>query len=215
MASPYRRRQLGKVSPIELPDKQMAMIALTTDQSDDEGFVQLVETVVSGAVITHQPAEVRVFKIDNWFDHKWLGFSGKEMGAFGVWCTKTTIPPFVANRIIGQLRYEHHAEDEPYRLSVPAPDIHHRGSAIDNFRRTVDCVAPHSALVWYSGNTLKMGRGSLMCYMPIERKIWTWYLSFVRDGGWRINRRKLIHEYEVRLFQSSGEGMAASRLAGH
>ena len=43
-----------------------------------------------------------------------------------------------------------------------------------------------------------------MGYIPVEDKIWPWFLAFLRQDGWRIARRKSISEYEVRLFQSAG-----------
>jgi hypothetical protein len=35
-----------------------------------------------------------VVKIDNWFGKRWLGFSGKALGALGVRKKKLTLPPF-------------------------------------------------------------------------------------------------------------------------
>ena len=97
----------------------MAAIYLTADQTDDVAFLGLVEQIINGAVVKHQPADVRVFKIDHWFDHKWLGFSGKVLVALGVWSKKLTVPPFVANRIIDQWQYERTPTSGVYQLTVP------------------------------------------------------------------------------------------------
>ena len=59
----------------------MFCLNLTSDSTDDPQFVGLVARIISGAAVTHLPPEVRVFKIDHWFDHKWLAFSGKLLGA--------------------------------------------------------------------------------------------------------------------------------------
>jgi hypothetical protein len=42
-----------------------------------------------------------------------------------------------------------------------------------------------------------------MAYIPVEGKHWPWFLGFVRDAGWRVERRKNIHNYEVRSFETS------------
>ena len=58
---------------------QMVTINLIADQGDDATFIRTVNQIISGAVVTHRPGEFRVFKIDHWFDHKWLAFSGKTL----------------------------------------------------------------------------------------------------------------------------------------
>jgi hypothetical protein len=181
-----------------------SQITLATDQTDDAALIGIVNQIICGAVVRHQPKEVGIFKIDHWFDHKWMAFSGKTLGALGVWNKKLTIPPFVANRIVNQWHYKRDEISGAYQLTDPGTNIHHQGWAAENLHRFVNQVAPNSALFWYSGNTLATGRGSLMGYIPVEDDIWPWFLAFVRQDGWRIARRKSIHEYEVRLFQSAG-----------
>jgi hypothetical protein len=176
---------------------------LPADQTDDTGFVDFVNQIIGGAVLRHIPSEVSIFKIDHWFDHKWLAFSGKALGAVGVWNKKLTFPPFVANRIVHQSQYQRDASSGGYRLAASGANIHHRGQAAKNLHRFVERIAPNSALFWYSGDTLATGRGSLMGYIPTEDGIWPWFLAFVRQDGWRIAQRKSIHEYEVRLFQAA------------
>ena len=178
---------------------------LAVDQTDDPGFLELVSQIIEGAVLTHTPADVRVFKIDHWFDHKWLAFSGKAIGAVGFWSKKLTIPPFVANRIVCQSHYQRAAKSGGYHFTGSGTNIHHKGWGVENLHRFVKLIAPNSALFWYSGDTLATGRGSLMGYIPVEDDIWPWFLAFVRQDGWQVARRKSIHEYEVRFFQSAAE----------
>ena len=52
-------------------------------QRDDPEFVELVKHVIAGCVNDEFPRTIIVIKIDNWFDHKWLGFSGKGRVGFG------------------------------------------------------------------------------------------------------------------------------------
>jgi hypothetical protein len=59
------------------------MIALTPSPDDDHDFIESVSRLIAGSVAVHRPEEVWVHKIDNWFDHKWLGFSGKSLSHKG------------------------------------------------------------------------------------------------------------------------------------
>jgi hypothetical protein len=182
----------------------MIRLDVTSDATDDLAFVDLVAQIITGAVITHKPQSVFTFKIDHWFDHKWLAFSGKFLGAVGSWRSPLTVPPFVANRVIDQIQYALDAATSTYIPQSVGPEIHHRGRAEENLHRFVRQVAPGSALFWYSGDTTNTGRGSLMGYIPVEADYWPWYLAFIRNGQWRIARRKGIHEYVARMFDKTG-----------
>jgi hypothetical protein len=179
------------------------MFDLNPDPDDDPNFVELVSRLIGGAAAVHQPGDVRIYKIDNWFDHKWLRFSGKVIGAVGIWASDLTIPPFVFNRVVRRWHYLRGEFGTDYRLLGPGPDIHHRGWSARNLQRRVRQIAPTSALFWFSGNTSETGRGSLMAYIPVEQDHWPWFLAFARAAAWKIIRRKNIHPYEVRLFQEA------------
>ena len=48
---------------------------ILTKQNDDPEFVDLVKHVIAGCVNNDEfPRTIIVIKLDNWFDHKWLGF---------------------------------------------------------------------------------------------------------------------------------------------
>lgn len=184
---------------------------LTTHATDAPGFIKLVTRLIEGAVATHQPTEVRVFRIDNWFGHKWLRFSGKALGAIGVWGGRLTMPPFVKNRLTNEWQWVRHSASGKYEPMVVTSGLHHQGLASDNLRRQVKHLAPRIALFWFSGNTTKSGRGSLMGYIPVtkEGEHWAWYLSLERKKDWKIVRRKNIHEYELRKFEESNNEFEA------
>lgn len=189
------------------------MLDLSVDLDDDPAFAEIAFRIIDGAVAVHRPSDVRVFKIDNWFDHKWLCFSGKVIGLIGIWQKGLTIPPFVANRLVRQWHFQSH-EGEGYRSLGDGPNIHHRGWSAENLNRRVSHIAPSSALFWFSGNTKATGRGSLMGYLPVEQEYWCWFLSFRRDGEWKIARRKNIHEYEVRMFDQAVAGVSGDIVKG-
>ena len=181
------------------------MFDLGMAPDDDRGFIELVSRLNAGAVATHGPPDLLIYKINNWFDHKWLGFSGKMLGALGVWSRPLTLPPFVSNRVI---RGWHYQRDEGggYRELGPPPDVHHRGWSAQNLHRRVEKIVPDSALLWFSGNTATTGRGCLMAYLPVvDQEHWPWYLALIRDGEWKIARRKGIHPYEIRSFEDAAQ----------
>ena len=51
---------------------------LQIQTNDDPQFVETVSHIISGLVNDSFPNEIFVIKIGNWFDHKWLKFSGKR-----------------------------------------------------------------------------------------------------------------------------------------
>lgn len=112
-------------------------------------------------------------KINNWFGSNWLGFSGKALGALGVWnkprnmpADNIRIPPFVPARVVSQRRfagpaYEEVSSSKPIHIRVPSSFALLRKAAI---------AEPRTALVWYSGNSKTTGRGAVMVYVPIGAK---------------------------------------------
>ena len=43
---------------------------------DDPGFVRLVSLILDSLVLKYAPEILAIIEVDNWFDHKWLNFSG-------------------------------------------------------------------------------------------------------------------------------------------
>src|SRR5438874_12134532 len=58
---------------------------ITPEFDDASDFVTKVEQAVNGIIRRHAPEAIFLIKIDNFFGSKWLGFSGKFMGALGSW----------------------------------------------------------------------------------------------------------------------------------
>lgn len=51
-------------------------IGVPVGETDDPYFIALLNSIVQKLADRTMPDEVWVVKIDNWFDHKWLPFSG-------------------------------------------------------------------------------------------------------------------------------------------
>ena len=54
------------------------------EATDDQGYLDGVEATVVGVEEAINTKQTYVVKIDNWFGKRWLGFSGKALGALGV-----------------------------------------------------------------------------------------------------------------------------------
>lgn len=75
------------------------------DVTDDAGYLDWVEATVVGVEEAIKTDQTYVVKIDNWFRKRWLGFSGKVLGALGVAKAKLTLPPFIPSRVVSQRRF--------------------------------------------------------------------------------------------------------------
>lgn len=171
---------------------------LEREKSDDQRFLDRVSEIVAGVATLHPSPYVRIHKIDNWFDHKWLEFSGVVMTQVGYWNKHLTVPPFHPNRIAKRWQFVRTEQTGEYELSENSPDIHYAGPSGNNLHRMVQQIAPLTSVFWLSGNSALSGRASLMAYVPIENDWWPWFVSFSRESNWEIIRRKQIHDYEIR-----------------
>lgn len=51
-------------------------LQIAAEDTDDPQFVILLNSLIRGLIVEDAPQELWIIKIDNWFDHKWLRFSG-------------------------------------------------------------------------------------------------------------------------------------------
>src|SRR6478672_1475624 len=109
-----------------------AMMPLTTNKDDDQAYVALVSRIVRNAIRARKPDEVFVVQIDSWFDRKWLEFSGKALGALGVWEGRLTVPPFHPHRVLAET-HAVVANSDPLELTLePALRLHRRQASGEN-----------------------------------------------------------------------------------
>lgn len=98
------------------------MIEIKRTEDDDSEFVTLVSRLISGVVLRHDAEKLYLVHIKNWFDHKWLEFSGKVLGALGVWQRRMTYPPFNPNRVFfGAASRQEGGERHISRVFTPTP----------------------------------------------------------------------------------------------
>lgn len=58
-------------------------------------------------------------------------------------------------------------------------------------------MAESASFVWFSGNTLKNGLGSLMVYNVGPDEPVCWFAAFVRKPGWMLEKTKGIDQERV------------------
>ena len=59
-----------------LSDNVFMQIQIAAGETDDLQFITLLNSLVRGLITEETPQERWIIQIDNWFDHKWLRFSG-------------------------------------------------------------------------------------------------------------------------------------------
>jgi len=164
------------------------MPRIVPHESDDAEFIALIQPIVRGVVHAAEPQLVFLTRIDRWFDAKWVGFTGKVLGAFGYWrrsVDRCTLPPFVTNRVVGESCFEQSATGayEPREH----PPLHIPQWSERNEKRSIlRVVGLPSILVWFSGATAESGHGSLMVYDWTPAEWRAWHATFRRDDRWRL-----------------------------
>jgi hypothetical protein len=175
---------------------------VTAGETDDSGFVLLLNSLLLGLISQRAPKELWIIQIDNWFDHKWLGFSGMGAIASNIpidgydtvkaesYQEKLTFPPFTPNRVVSQFSYVRVGTEY---VESPLPALPHsierRRSEI-NLRRRIENFSQSAVFVWYSANTLANGRASVMVYDIADNSMQCWLLRLIDSADGTCRRRK-------------------------
>jgi len=168
------------------------MIKLLSQDSDDNDFIEIIKPIINGAVHLYSPNEFYLIKIDNWFGIKWLRFSHKVMGAFGVSNFDLVVPPFVPNRVVKEEKFIRSDVSNEYKLSETIPNIHRLQQSEDNAQRKIQDYYSNDGFIWWSGNSKTNGRGSLMAYLPTKEGHMPWYIECMKQLNWII-----LHQYGI------------------
>jgi hypothetical protein len=179
---------------------------ILTNPTDDPQFVELLVRLLSRLVGEQTPAEIFVMKIDNWFDHKWLNFSGigrvgffhdfrleKDTALDEFRQDKVTFPPFTPKRVIEEYYFERD-QSGSYASSLAAPLVHQRKLAhsSDNLHKRVTDFADSALFMWVSSNTKLNRRGSIMVYEVNGYEVQTWYIGLLKQENWNVSQTKSI-----------------------
>lgn len=164
------------------------MIELIPQHDDDPSFLDLVRRNIEGTTAACHPREVYVVHIDNWFGDRWVHFSGKLFGMAGVRMKRLTVPPFHPRRVRSEQHYKKDEDADEYRRTENHRRLHRYQESSQNLRRFVTTFGSSTMFVWYSGNSLANGAGSLMVYAVQGAETEWWYVSFERTSEWFIKK---------------------------
>jgi hypothetical protein len=180
---------------------------ITPEFGDAPDFIRQVEQVVNGLMCRHAPETVVLIKIDNYFGSKWLGFSGKALGAIAIWFNPSynpanivRVPPFVPNRVVSQRRFS----APTYEQVDCGEPIHKRMPSRVALNRPVTTAAPNSSLVWYSGESKVTGRGAVMAYVPAGDSYWLWYAALEAGESWSVTETLDIKREDLASLMEQG-----------
>lgn len=188
------------------------MTGIATGKTDDPAFIALLNSLIRGLVNSYTPNELWITQIDNWFDHKWLRFSGigtvdfqfptfmnRDDSALQEFRQdKVTFPPFAPNRVLAQFSYVRSGDDysEAPLIHLPHPTEHLRSET--NLQRRVEDFSRSAVFVWYSSNTVANDRGSVMVYYVYAKRVECWFAAFNRHGAWKLYSTKGVSGEELR-----------------
>lgn len=161
------------------------MLLLTELNGDDIEFLALANRITMAFANEFSPKRLIVVRIDNWFDFKWLTFSGLIHQHVGFWNKKLTVPAFNPNRVLEEHHYLNAGSSwEPIQ---PKTLVHRKVPAGEGVsRRFLDREFPDTLLIWISGQTKANGKGSYMAYVPTADGWWPWYAGMENHGDWKI-----------------------------
>jgi len=184
-------------------------IRMLAGETDDPGFIEAVNSIVSELIVDHAPEEFWVIQIDNWFDHKWLGFSGYGLVASNIpvnqydtvkaesYQKKVTFPPFAPNRVLRQFSFVR-VGDSYKESALPAlPHSNERKRSETNLRRRIQDFTRSGCFVWYSANTVSNGKGSIMVYVVTADQVECWFAAFSREEEWKLQTTKGVTRDEL------------------
>jgi hypothetical protein len=145
------------------------MVNLYPEDADDRRFLDAVARIVD--VVPRDIRDLWVIRVDNWFDHKWLHFSGMGRIPFedprsshpGVSLDefsqdKLTFPPFSPRRILRQDIWTY-AENAGATALVHRRVLQHSAS---NLHRRVADFSQSMAAIWFSSRSEDNRHGSVM-----------------------------------------------------
>ncbi len=180
---------------------------IRVEAGDAPEFIEMVNSIMGLLVFQYTIQEVVFVKIKNWFDHKWLNYSGKSVVPFhsgGIlesgtalreeWREQVTIPPFHPKRII----YSKFFQKQPTGNPQIERKLHRFRSSNDNLHNRVEAYTQDGLLVWFSSHSAVNRRGSLMSYRVQNQQVHTWYASMELTDGWRITQTKGIALSELK-----------------
>ena len=173
------------------------MIEFIPADHDDVDFLSLAQRIMNGAVATLQIGEVFLVHVDNWFDHKWLGWGSRKREE------ELRVPLFTPNRVCSEKHFVWDVQTSA-RQSVGLPEpLHVQQPGRPWLAQPLDRFSKCAAFIWYSGNSATNGVGGMMLYVS-GAKGYSWYASLRKDKEWTIGDELHITRRELLSFEERG-----------
>jgi hypothetical protein len=173
------------------------MIELVATDNDDVAFLSLAQRIVNGAIVELRLHEVFLVHVDNWFDHKWLGWWSRKD-------EELRVPTFTPNRVRSEKHFVWKAETSAWESVGLKRPLHVRQPGRPWLARPLDRFSENAAFIWYSGNTANNKVGSLMFYVS-GAEGYIWYASFRKDEEWTVSDESQITRRELLAFGKRGQ----------
>ena len=177
-----------------------SMIELVPAEHDDTAFLSLAQRIINGAIETLQMREVHLVHIDNWFDHKWLGWRSRRGE------DELRVPLFTPNRIRSEKHFAWDEDKSAWTCVGSPKTLHLQQAGRPWLAKPLDQFSSHAAFVWYSGNTATNKVGSLMVYLS-GADGYSWYASFKKSEQWTVADEFHITRRELASFEERGRQM--------
>ena len=172
------------------------MTNLTRHDNDNPDFISNIEIIIRDKVSKWKPLDLYLTRIDNWFDDKWVKFSGTLMHELSIWQLQDiTVPPFHPSRVDSCDYYR--LDNGIYNKQTTDKTLHIIQASTDNFKRKIADFTDNGLFIWYSGNSKANNKGTLMGYLVRDNDCYTFYISLTGDKKWNVNRTKGIPTKEV------------------
>jgi hypothetical protein len=203
------------------------ILTIPAGLTDDNDFMDCFNLLISSLANQETPGDLWIIRINNWFDHKWLGFSGlgttakfRYPGPINLRDTlvgrffdtvkvefsqdNLTFPPFTPARITEQWSFRRSGLNY---IEAALPKLPHRTKKSPsrfNLHRRIEDHGKPVLFLWFSGNTLRNGRGCAMVYSLKTSEPVYWYASFRRNERWIVEKTKGIDQEEVTRMMAGG-----------
>lgn len=172
------------------------MIELTRYDNDNFDFISSIETFIRVKIDQWRPKDIYLTRIDNWFDDKWVKFTGTNMHELFVWRLQDiTVPPFHPNRVVSSDIYTF--DNGHWTIQKSQKALHIIQASMYNLKRKISDFSRNGLFIWYSGNSKTNNKGTLMCYLVKDNTCYTFYISLSGDKNWNVSKTAGIPTKEV------------------
>lgn len=206
-------------------------IEIDVTESDDPLLVAAFEDLVQ--LISMHPIKDEAFivRVDNWFDDKWYGYSGKRAVHIDsgmpnsalntqivpVWkgLEDVTVPPFSPNRILSESHFKW-VDDGYQRREFSDRRIHttSKRRSGENLKNRLIDISASCLFVWFAANSRANGRSSALFCRTHDGLVHGWYMSFRQaPEEWKVDRVKGVNRELLERFFADSLERAAVRHA--